>query len=372
MSRLRLLLTALLAIAVSSCASPPSTPSAAKAGSLTIAAVGDVMLGTDFPRDRLPPEEGRQLLTDVEPVLRAADVAFGNLEGVLLDGGEPTKSCKNPDACYLFRTPTRYAARLKEAGFDVMSLANNHARDFGETGRDSSMQALQQFGIHHTGRSGDIASWSVNGIRIAAVAFAPFIGSYNMLDYSLLDELIRGLKANHDIVMVSVHGGAEGLDALHLPFAPEYYYGELRGDVVAFARHAVDAGADLVVGHGPHVPRALELYRGRLIAYSLGNFCTYYGVSVTGIKGLAPVLVVKLDPQGRFLEGRIHSFRQQRPRGPVLDSQQEAAHLMARLSYQDFPTTSLAFDENGYFYPLFEPFGMEADKFVDDRYNKPI
>jgi len=181
--------------------------------------------------------------------------------------------------------------------------------------------------------------------------------------------LVNRLKRRHDIVLVSFHGGAEGEAALHLPFAEEHYYGERRGDVVAFARRAVEAGADLVIGHGPHVPRAMELYRGRLIAYSLGNFATYQGMSVSGRKGLAPLLEARLDSRGRFIEGRIHSFVQQRPQGPVRDTQQRAAQLIARLSQQDFPRASLAFDPRGHLYPLAVPFALKADKPRADRYN---
>ncbi|MDZ7662324.1 CapA family protein [Thiohalophilus sp.] len=336
---------------------------------LTVAAVGDVMLGTDFPYPRLPPEDGAELLREVAPVLREADIAFGNLEGVLMDGGEPVKTCQNPAACYLFRSPARYAAHLQQAGFTLMSLANNHARDFGEAGREASMQILRRHGIRHTGRRGDVASWTVNGLRVAAIAFAPFIDSHDMLDTARMVALVNALKRRHDIVLVSFHGGAEGEEALHLPFAEEHYYGERRGDVVAFARRAVEAGADLVIGHGPHVPRAMELYRGRLIAYSLGNFATYQGMSVSGRKGLAPLLEARLDSRGRFIEGRIHSFVQQRPQGPVRDAQRRAAGLIARLSQQDFPRASLAFDHRGHLYPLSVPFALKADKTRDDRYN---
>ena len=117
--------------------------------------------------------------------------------------------------------------------------------------------------------------------------------------------------------------------------------------MVEFAHAVIDAGADLVIGHGPHVPRALELYRERLIAYSLGNFCTYYGISVAGLKGLAPLLQVTLTEQGEFVQGRIISARQQRPLGPIPDVSNEAASLMKRLTEEDFPNTTLAVDEQG-------------------------
>jgi len=314
---------------------------------IQLAAVGDIMLGTDYPEDHLPPHDGAQLLSAMSPVLQRADITFGNLEGTLLDGGEPVKQCQDPARCYLFRSPARYASHFQRAGFDVVSLANNHARDFGEEGRSASMQSLDQVGIQHSGRIGDIASWMVKGQRIALLAFAPFINSHDMLDVPAAQALVANLKADHDIVLISFHGGAEGLDALRIPFAREFYYGEDRGNMVEFAHAVVDAGADVVLGHGPHVPRALELYQDRLIAYSLGNFCTYYGISVAGLKGLAPVLEITVTQNGEFVGGRIISARQQRPLGPQPDTSHEAARLMKKLTEQDFPETPLVIDDTG-------------------------
>ncbi|MCB1843069.1 MAG: CapA family protein, partial [Halioglobus sp.] len=125
------------------------------------------------------------------------------------------------------------------------------------------------------------------------------------------------------------------------------YYGEPRGDVVRFARLAIDAGADLVFGHGPHVVRAMELYKDRLIAYSLGNFATYYGISVSDLKGVAPILMAELDYQGRFIEGRIHSTLQVRPAGPQPDPAQKAMRLMRDLSQSDVKDQRLVFSSDG-------------------------
>jgi hypothetical protein len=147
--------------------------------------------------------------------------------------------------------------------------------------------------------------------------------------------------------MVTFHGGAEGVAVMNLPFAEEEYFGEPRGDVVLFARRMVDAGADLVIGHGPHVVRAAELYKDRLIAYSLGNFATYYGISVAGIKGIAPILTTTLDGEGRFVEGRIVSTVQMRPDGPSIDPEQRALNLMRGLSIDDFENPGLRFHPNG-------------------------
>ena len=314
---------------------------------ISIAAVGDMMIGTDYPENLLPDDDGVGFLAAVTPWLRSADITFGNLEGVLVDGGEPGKQCSNPKACYLFRSPSRYAYHYHAAGFDVLSLANNHARDFGEEGRTATMQTLAAAGIHHSGREGDFASLEVKGLRVAVLAYAVTKNSNMLLDYALSEQTVRDLAATHDIVVVSFHGGAEGRDVTRLPFAEEEYYGEPRGDVVRFARMVVDAGADLVIGHGPHVVRAMERYNDRLIAYSLGNFATYYGISVAGIKGIAPILIATLDEEGRFIEGEIISTRQVRPAGPSLDPEGRALKMIRGLSIEDFGNPGLTFHPDG-------------------------
>ena len=314
---------------------------------ITIAAVGDLMLGTDYPENHLPDDDGSGFLAQVAPLLADADITFGNLEGVLLDGGEPGKRCSNPQACYRFRSPSRYVDHFVNAGFDVLSLANNHARDFGEEGRLASMETLAAAGIHHSGLEGDFASLRASGLNVAVLAFAVTLNSNLLLDYELAAATVAEHAASHDIVVVSFHGGAEGADVTRLPFAEEEYFGEPRGDVVKFSRMMVDAGADLVVGHGPHVVRAIERYRNRLIAYSLGNFATYYGISVAGIKGIAPILVVTLDGAGNFIEGKIHSTVQLRPAGPSIDDANGALDLLRSLSIRDFTTPGVVFGPDG-------------------------
>jgi hypothetical protein len=322
---------------------------------ISIAAVGDMMIGTDFPENHLPDDDGIGFLAGVAPWLWSADIAFGNLEGVLVDGGEPGKKCSNPSACYLFRSPTRYAYHYRAAGFDVLSLANNHARDFGEEGRTATMLALTAAGIHHSGREGDFASMEVNGLRIAVLAYAVTKNSNMLLDYARSEQTVRDFATTHDIVIVSFHGGAEGRDVTRVPFADEEYYGEPRGDVVRFARMVVDAGADLVIGHGPHVVRAMERYKDRLIAYSLGNFATYYGISVAGIKGIAPILIATLDEEGRFIAGEIISTRQLRPAGPSLDPENRALNMIRGLSILDFVNPGLTFHADGRITPAERP-----------------
>lgn len=318
---------------------------------ITIAATGDIMIGTDYPKNHLPDDDGQSFLAEVTPVLSSADIAFGNLEGVLMDGGEPVKQCKDPDACYLFRSPTRYAYHLANAGFTVMSLANNHARDFGETGRDASMAALDAAGIRHSGRIGDVATWPNGDVTAALIAFAPFTNSHSMLDIEAAKRLVGQSAATYDLVIVSFHGGAEGVDADRVPFTTEHYYGEDRGDVAKFSRSLVEAGADLIIGHGPHVTRAMEIHKDRLIAYSLGNFATYYGISVTGAKGQAPILVATVDGNGRFISGEIVSAIQVRPGGPQLDEQHRAYEKIWELTEQDLDGGGIRFQYGGGFFP---------------------
>jgi poly-gamma-glutamate capsule biosynthesis protein CapA/YwtB (metallophosphatase superfamily) len=357
----------LLILVLASCATPPATlPPASPATTppaksepepaplapathpgLTLAAVGDIMPGTDFPENILPDDDGLSFFDAVTPILSAPDITFGNFEGVLLDGGEPVKQCKNKSQCFLFRTPTRYARYLKLAGFDVMSLANNHARDFGEEGRSSSMAALAAEGIHTSGREGTVASFAANGRRIAMLAFAPNVGSNSLNDPQIGIPLVTELASKHDIVIVSFHGGAEGNGAEKMPFAREIFAGEDRGHVVEFARSMIDAGADIVLGHGPHVVRPMELYKDRLIAYSLGNFATYYGISVEGIRGIAPILLVTLDDEGKFVSGKIEPTIQVRPAGPAPDPEKKVIALLRELTRNAFPDGPLSIAEDG-------------------------
>ena len=150
-----------------------------------------------------------------------------------------------------------------------------------------------------------------------------------------------------DLVIVSFHGGAEGKSRRRLPFGPETFLGENRGSLRQFAHQCIDLGADIVYGHGPHVPRCIELYNDKLIAYSLGNFCTPKSVSLKGISGYAPLLEVKVDGKGRFIEGHIHSFIQQPAIGPRLDAQNRAAQLIRDLTATDIKNAQITITPDG-------------------------
>jgi poly-gamma-glutamate capsule biosynthesis protein CapA/YwtB (metallophosphatase superfamily) len=192
-----------------------------------------------------------------------------------------------------------------------------------------------------------VATFTANGRRIALVAFAPNVGSNSLNDPQIGLPLVTELAAKNDIVIVSFHGGAEGNGAEKLPFAREIFAGEDRGNVVEFAHQMVDAGADLVLGHGPHVVRPVEIYHDRLVAYSLGNFATYYGISVEGIRGIAPILQVTLDDDGKFVAGKIEPTTQIRPAGPAIDPEKKVITLMRDLTVAAFPDGPLTIAEDG-------------------------
>ena len=318
---------------------------------ITIAAVGDIMLGSTFPETApLPPEDGASLLAEVAPILTAADLAFGNLEGPMLEGGATSK-CTDEAAragrCYAFRVPPRYGAHLKQAGFDVMSLANNHVMDFGLEGRDSSAKVLDDLGIAHSGAPGDVAHLTVRGRKVALLAFAPYPHSNNLLDLDAARSAVTELATAADIVVVSFHGGAEGARYQHVVQGAEMFYGEDRGDLSSFAHAMIEAGADLVLGHGPHVMRGLEVYQGRLIAYSLGNFATYGPFNLSGPNGLTAILEVRLACDGAFLGGRLHPVKQLRPGGPLLDPDAAIIPMVRQLSEEDFGASAVRIGDRG-------------------------
>lgn len=317
---------------------------------ISITAVGDIMMGTDFPKNRLPANDGADLMAAVDSILGSTDITFGNLEGVLINDGEPKKECDDSTACYFFRTPTKYINNLKEAGFNLMSLGNNHAFDFGKDGYDTTEYYLNLNSIRNAGKEGSKVIWQQQGLTFGFTAFSPNAGVNNLLDSLSAVSIIAELDDSCDVVIVSFHGGAEGSNALHVPDSVEIYYEEKRGNVISFSKAAIDAGADVVLGHGPHVPRAIELYNDRLIAYSLGNFCTYRGFSLISEKGLAPILQFAIRGNGKFLEGKIISARQVRPKGPVLDNRSRAFKLIKKLTLEDIDSTMFNFYNDGSFF----------------------
>ncbi len=326
-------------------------------GTITLVGVGDIMMGTNFPQDFLDPslQPGVRADAVLDPallaILRRGDVTFGNMEGTLFDGTGPHKTCGNPANCYVFRSPEFYAAILADAGFNMMSLANNHSGDFLVAGRTATREALRRAGIVHAGLDEPGARTGTmtlnDGTRVGLIAFAPNPGTLPINDHGRAESMVRSLAADHDIVVVSFHGGAEGGSATRVPRHTEIFLGENRGDVFAFSRRMIDAGADVVLGHGPHVPRAVEVYNGRFIAYSLGNFWTYARMNIRGLGGVGPVVELHLARDGRLVAGRIHGTRQHGAGVPRLDPANEAAAAIADLTARDLPEVPLTIRSDG-------------------------
>ncbi|MBX7054701.1 MAG: CapA family protein [Pyrinomonadaceae bacterium] len=323
----------------SNAAAPEPTPPTNKEP-ITIAAVGDIMMASPFPNEsRMPPNDGADLLKDVTPILSAADIAFGNLEGPIVDGGTSAKCRPGSTQCFAFRTPTRYGKYLKQAGFDVMSVANNHAGDFGLAGRVSTQKVLDEQGIKYAGSlepPATIAYLDVKGKKIGFIAFGHNNGMPNVNDLAGARQLVLEAKKKANLVIVSFHGGAEGTDRQHVPNSSEIFLGENRGNLPAFSHAVIDAGADLVLGHGPHVMRGMEIYKDRLIAYSLGNFATYGWFRLAGETALTMVLEIKIDSDGKFMGGKINAATLEGKGIPTLDKNGTSIRTVRNLSIADF------------------------------------
>lgn len=316
-----------------------------------IIGVGDMMLGSDYPLEYLDPrvtENGDP--TDVigqemVSLFKSADVTFGNFEGTMHNSTEGAKACANPSVCFVFRSPPHHATYIRRAGFTMLSNANNHSRDFGEANRTATFQYLMSAGMEVSGADTPNTRFGVqtlkDGTKAVLVAFGHNPGLMKVQELSRVRSLVQEAGTKGDIVIVSCHIGAEGRTHNRVSRATEMFLGEDRGNPFAFARTAVDAGADAVFCHGPHIPRAVEVYKGRFIAYSLGNFWTYGSFNLRAENGQAPIADIRVAKDGQLLSARIVSARQDKPGGPYLDPTHAAAKQISMLTARDFAETGV-------------------------------
>jgi hypothetical protein len=317
---------------------------------VTVIGTGDIMLGTNFPSVRyLPPQNScSHLFSHVAEFLTSADFSFGNLEGTFADSLAVPRQCKDTNYCFLFRMPGEFVHCLAEAGYDMVSVANNHAGDFGAAGKLRTVEILKQAGLSVAGTLDEpFTVVERNGRRIAFCAFGTSGGTPSLIDLSYAVSVVEKASECSDLVIVSMHGGAEGKDFQHVPKTEEEFLGYDRGDVYLFAHRMIDAGADIIFGHGPHVTRGVELYKDRFIAYSLGNFCTYSRFNLQGPNGIAPAIKVYVDSLGVFLKGEVLSIAQAGPGIPYIDPENKAVWKLRELSSADFPESSLIIGGNG-------------------------
>ena len=223
--------------------------------------------------------------------------------------------------CYAFLTPTMLAPRLAEAGFTHLNLANNHASDFGGDARATTERILDSLGLRTYGPLGSIAVDTVRRgdslTTVGLIGFTTYPYAYDLLDIARSAAVVDSVRDGVDLLLVTFHGGAEGSKALHVPEAAESLGREPRGDLREWARAVIDAGADAVIGHGPHVLRGIEFYRGKPIAYSLGNFLTYRGFNLAGPLGVTGVLQLEAGPDLAWRRLRFVPMVQLPGQGPA-------------------------------------------------------
>ena len=347
-----LLPSAAEAAAPASGAAPASAAAGAPATeAITVSATGDIMM-SNAP-SRLPPDDGEGFFDSVTADLKS-DLVMGNLEQPLTVDTGASKCGTPPSAnCFAFRSPPAYSRHLKAAGFELMNLANNHTKDFGAQGAINTRAALDDAGIKYTGNKDEITVVETKGIKVAVVGFSGYAGANNLNDLEHSAAVIQEAKQQADLVVVQVHMGAEGAAMQHVKPGSEIFHGENRGDPIKFSHAVIDAGADLVVGHSPHVLRGMEFYQGKLIAYSLGNFAGGgKTLSSTGALKYGGILRVTIGKDGSYVGGKFLSTYMSTVGLPTRDKSQEMGRkLVSQLSDEDFGETAATIGKDGSILP---------------------
>ncbi|SCL21086.1 Poly-gamma-glutamate biosynthesis protein CapA/YwtB (capsule formation), metallophosphatase superfamily [Micromonospora nigra] len=323
----------------------PASSAAPEPKAISLSATGDIIMGN--APNRLPPNGGEGFFDSVRKAL-AADLVMGNLEEPLTVDTGTGKCGPNSTRCFQFRAPPEYAAHLADAGFDLLNQANNHGYDFGPKGYENTQKALEEHDLAHTGAPDQITVVEVEGVKVAVAGFSSYVWSNSLVDIAKAKKVITKAATMADIVVVQVHMGGEGSDKTRTRPGTEMFLGENRGDPIKFSRAMIDAGADLIVGHGPHVLRGMEFYKGRLIAYSLGNFAGGGGsLSNSGRLGWGGVLKVSLNPDGSWAGGSFASTYMNGIGKPTIDRDDRGLGLIRELTELDFPETGARFDDAG-------------------------
>ncbi|RGC70915.1 Capsule biosynthesis protein CapA [Micromonospora sp. MW-13] len=327
---------------------PTRTPAATPEGeakSVSLSATGDIIMGN--APNRLPPGGGKGFFDSVKDAL-AADLVMGNLEEPLTVDTGTGKCGANSTRCFQFRAPPEYAAHLRDAGFELLNQANNHGYDYGPKGYQNTQRALEKYDLAHTGAPDQITVVEVEGVKVAVAGFSSYVWSNSLVDIDAASAVVKKAATMADLVVVQVHMGGEGADKTRVRPGTEMFLGENRGDPVKFSHAMIDAGADLIVGHGPHVLRGMEFYQGRLIAYSLGNFAGGgNSLSNNGRLGWGGVLKVSLKPDGSFAGGSFTSTYMNSIGKPTMDPDDRGLGLVRQLTRTDFPKTGARFDDQG-------------------------
>jgi hypothetical protein len=329
-----------------------------------VCAGGDVTLGTNlFPEwakvasakmraKYHRADDPATLLAPLRPLLRGADVVLLNVESAIGEGPAPSKCGPGSTNCFAFRSPPSSATALRAVApgsVVVGNLANNHANDAGRSGQDSTVAALVAAGVLVTGDD-TLATAAITpaGDTIGVLGFYTSRDTPDARDTAAVFRHVARAVEQYPVVIVTMHLGAEGRLAQHTRDTSELYLGIDRGNPVAFADAAVRGGAALVVGHGPHVLRAMEWrQRGALIAYSLGNLLTYGPFVLKEPLNRAAVLCTTIDRAGRVAAATLRSTMQRAPGVLNADRSARAVALVDSLGRLDFPVTGARVGKGG-------------------------
>ena len=202
-------------------------------------------------------------------------------------------------------SPPSYATNLTAAGFNVANLADNHTLDYGDVGLTNTEAALRAVHLPYTGLPGQFAILHVGKVAVAVLGFAPYTWCADSLDLPAVQALVQKARREANLVIVYFHAGAQGADEIHVGPGPESVFGDPQGDIRVLAHTFVNAGADMVIGTGPHVLRGIQFYKGRMIDYSLGNFLGYRGFGLGGNLSTGAVLQATITAGGQFVTARL-------------------------------------------------------------------
>ena len=329
-----------------------------------VCAGGDVTLGTNLDRawSRDAAQKMRalynrtdkpdELIAPLRPLVESADIVLLNVESAIGSGASPSKCGPRSTNCYAFRAPASAAYAIRGVAQQktvVGNVANNHSRDAGTEGHDTTVALLTRAGVLVTGHDSlATAVATPAGDTIGVLGFHTSADTPDARDTAAVYRHVARAAARYPLVIVTMHLGAEGRDAQRTRNASEIFLRIDRGNPIAFADAAVRGGAALVVGHGPHVLRALEWReKGALIAYSLGNLLTYGPFTLKEPLNRGAVLCATLDRSGRVSEASLASTVQLAPGVMEADSTHRAAALVDSLGQLDFRATGARAGEDG-------------------------
>lgn len=301
---------------------------------------GDIVVGSRYG---LPPNGGRNQFDHVARLLGAPDLMIGNYEGTLSRGGTP-RCVEGAALCYLFQAPPERARNLRDAGFDVMNLANNHGLDYGEDSRRQTIRALARVGVGAAGLPGRVTIVQVEDTRVGIVGMSPYAGTTSMRSPDAVRSLVREARRRADIVVMCMHVGLEGPAGAHVPRGADY-----GTRTRAAARAAIDAGADVVFGSGPHVVRGVERWRGRYVVYSAGNFAGWRNFGGGGLLSQSGIVRMTFDHRGRPAAAAWDPVVLRGPGIPHPDRTGVVIRRVAALSRADFGRRAPRFERDGRF-----------------------